>query len=97
MPAASRPRLVLPHLLAPALHPRWWEGAKAGYRQGFNALKDQDLPKPPGECSPGEKQVWWMGYRSAHGFGFKDMQEGLPFTEPPAQPEHIWPEDEEGA
>lgn len=93
--ARAEPRLVAPTLL-PAPHQEvWWAGAKAGYDCGFYALQGRKVPLAPEDLTSPEKQVWWMGYRTAHPYGFQDMREGLPFTEPPAQPEHIWPEDEE--
>lgn len=98
MAPRGRPRLVVPSLLREGLQPRWWEGTRAGYDQGYHALDpDRELPKPPGQYTPEEKTIWWMGYRTAHPFGYKDRQEGLGFHEPPAQPEHVWPEDEDGA
>ncbi|HET7111697.1 MAG TPA: hypothetical protein VFI41_12565 [Gemmatimonadales bacterium] len=98
MPAARRPRLVVPGLLPERVQPRWWEGTQAGYDQGYHALDpNQPLPKPPTTFTAEEKTVWWMGYRTAHPLGFRDRQEGLPLTLPPDQPEHIWPDDEDGA
>lgn len=96
MPAARRPRLIVPQFLPSEQREVWWAGTKVGYHCGYNALnaEGRQVPEAPKDMAPRDRQVWWMGYRTAHPFGFQDYREGLPFTEPPAEHEHVWPEDE---